>query len=166
MTPARAALIRESWAAVEPIADDAARLFYGRLFEVDPGIAQLFHHADMDKQRMVLMQTLSVVVDNVDRLDRLMPEVEALGRRHAGYGAAPEYFPIVGSALLWTLEQGLGDAFTDETAHAWADAYRRLSSSMIEAARQAQARAALPRRRRWRGPAPLPLGLATGSVST
>jgi nitric oxide dioxygenase len=166
MTPARAALIRESWAAVEPIADAAARLFYTRLFEVDPRIAQLFQHADMDKQRLVLMQTLSVVVDNVDRLDSLMPEVEALGRRHAGYGAAPEHFPIVGSALLWTLEKGLGNAFTDETAYAWADAYRRLSSSMIEAARKAETRAALPRRRRWRGPAPLPLGLATGSVST
>ena len=166
MTPARADLIRASWAAVEPMADVAARLFYARLFEVDPRIAQLFHHADMEKQRLVLMQTLSVVVGNVDRLDNLMPEVEALGRRHAGYGAAPEYFPIVGTTLLWTLEQGLGHAFTDEVAYAWADAYRRLSSSMIEAARRAEVRSASPRRRRWRGPAPLPLGLATGSVST
>jgi hemoglobin-like flavoprotein len=165
MTPDKQQLIRTTWSAVEPIADDAARLFYDRLFELDPRVAMLFRHADMEKQRMVLMQTLAVVVSNIDRLDQIIPEVEALGRRHAGYGVRAEHFAPVGSALLWTLERSLGAAFSEEVAHAWADAYRRLSSAMIEAARMAEPMPERPKRRPWRT-APLPLGLATGSVST
>ena len=165
MTPAEQELIRSSWAAVEPIADDAAKLFYARLFHLDPRAAALFRHADMEKQRMVLMQTLRVVVRNIDRLDQIIPEVEALGRRHAGYGVRAEQYATVGSALLWTLEQGLGDEFTEEIANAWADAYRRVSSAMIEAARLAESPSPRRKRRRWRDH-PLPLGLAMGSVST
>ena len=166
MTPAQQQLIRSSWSAIEPTADDAAKLFYARLFELDPRLAAHFRHSDMEKQRMVLMQTLTVVVRNIDRLDQIVPEVEALGRRHAGYGVEAEQYTTVGRALLWTIEQVLGDAFTDETAYAWADAYRRVSSAMIEAARLAGAPMARRERRRWRAPAPLPLGLAMGSVST
>lgn len=138
MTPADQQLIRTSWAAVEPIADQAATLFYARLFELDPRISELFRHTDMDKQRKVLMQTLAVVVRSIDRLDQVVPAVEALGRRHAGYGVEVEHFATVGSALLWTLEQGLGDDFTAQTALAWADAYRRLSSVMIEAMQESE----------------------------
>jgi hemoglobin-like flavoprotein len=162
----RQELIRASWAAIEPNADEVAELFYARVIELDPRLDALFRHADMARQRMVLMQTLGIVVRNIDRLDQILPEVEALGRRHAGYGVRADHYPIVGRALLWTLERGLGDAFTSETAIAWADAYRRISSAMIEAARLAE-RPPVPRtRRRWRAPAPLPLGLAMGSVST
>ena len=138
MTPASQHLIRTSWSAVEPIADQAATLFYDRLFELDPPVRELFRHTDMEKQRKVLMQTLAVVVRSIDRLDQVVPAVEALGRRHAGYGVEVEHFATVGSALLWTLEQGLGDDFTDETALAWADAYRRLSSVMIEAMQESE----------------------------
>ena len=165
MTPARQQLIRSSWSAIEPIADDAAKLFFARLLDLDPRIAPLFRHADMEKQRMLLMQTLGVVVNNIDRLDQILPEVEALGRRHASYGVWPEQYATVGSALLWTLERGLGDDFTEETAYAWGDAYRRVSSVMIEAAQLVAPASDRPRRRRWRT-APVPLGLAMGSVST
>lgn len=165
MTPTEQQLIRSSWAAVEPSADDVAKLFYARLFQVDPRLSRLFRDSDMEKQRMVLMQTLTVVVRNIDRLDQIIPEVEALGRRHAGYGVTADQYATVGRALVWTIEQGLGDAFTDETGHAWADAYRRVSSAMIEAARLAET-PSMQRKRRWRTPTPLPLGLAMGSVST
>jgi hemoglobin-like flavoprotein len=166
MTPANQQLIRTSWAAVDPMADDAAKLFYARLVELDPRLSAYFRYTDMEKQRMVLMQTLAVVVNNIDRLDQIIPEVEALGRRHAGYGVKADHYPIVGSALLWTLHHALGDAFTDETGYAWADAYRRVSSAMLEAARLAETPPAPRRRRKWRAPSPLPLGLAVGSVST
>ena len=165
MTPTEQQLIRSSWTAVEPFADDVAKVFYARLFEVDPRIAKLFRDSDMDKQRMVLMQTLSVVVRNIDRLDQIIPEVEALGRRHAGYGVTADHYATVGTALIWTVQQGLGDAYTDETGFAWADAYRRVSSAMIEAARMAET-PTVQRKRKWRAPTPLPLGLAMGSVST
>jgi nitric oxide dioxygenase len=166
MTPDQQQLIRASWSAVEPIADDAAKLFYARLTELDPRAAALLRHVDMDRQRMLLMQTLGVVVSNIDRLDQIVPEVEALGRRHAGYGVGAEQYATVGSALLWTLERGLGNEFTEQTAHAWADAYRRVSSVMVEAARLAEPRSDRPRRRKWRTATALPLGLAMGSVST
>ena len=135
MTPTDIDRIRASWAAVEPIADAAAGLFYGRLFELDPAIERLFRRTDMPAQRKVLMQTLTVVVKSLDKLDQIVPAVQALGRRHAGYGVREEHYATVGAALLWTLEQGLGDAFTPEVRDAWAGAYGILASVMIEAAR-------------------------------
>jgi nitric oxide dioxygenase len=134
MTPIEITLIRDSWAAVEPIADAAAGLFYGRLFELDPAIERLFRRTDMDAQRKNLMQTLTVVVRSLDKLDQIVPAVQALGRRHAGYGVREAHYATVGQALLWTLEQGLGPAFTPEVRAAWAGAYGTLASVMIAAA--------------------------------
>ncbi len=135
MTPTQVGLIRESWAAVEPIADTAAGLFYGRLFELDPALERLFRRTDMDRQRKVLMQTLTVVVKTLDRVEELLPAVEALGRRHAGYGVREAHYATVGAALLWTLKQGLGEAFTAAVREAWTVAYGTLASVMIEAAK-------------------------------
>ena len=135
MTPTEIDLIRASWSSVEPIADTAAGLFYGRLFELDPAIERLFRRTDMAAQRKVLMQTLTVVVKSLDRLDQIVPAVQALGRRHAGYGVREAHYATVGAALLWTLEQGLGEAFTPPVREAWATAYGILASVMVEAAR-------------------------------
>jgi hemoglobin-like flavoprotein len=137
MTPTQVGLIRESWAAVEPIADTAAGLFYGRLFELDPTLERLFRRTDMVRQRQVLMGTLAVVVKTLDRIEELLPAVEALGRRHAGYGVRESHYATVGAALLWTLEQGLGEAFTPAVREAWTAAYGTLASVMIEAAKSA-----------------------------
>ena len=133
MTPAQVESIRTSWSAVEPIQDLAATLFYDRLFELDPTLRRLFRRTDMPAQKKVLMQTLTVVVKSLDRLDQLVPAVQALGRRHATYGVRAEHYDKVGAALLWTLGQGLGDAFTPELRDAWAEAYSVLASVMIEA---------------------------------
>jgi hemoglobin-like flavoprotein len=135
MTPTEIELIRASWAAVEPIADTAAGLFYGRLFELDPAIERLFRRTDMAGQRKILMQTLTVVVKSLDRLDQIVPAVRALGRRHAGYGVRESHYATVGAALLWTLEQGLGETFTPDVRSAWTTAYGTLATVMIEAAR-------------------------------
>lgn len=133
MTPRQIERIRTSWSAVEPMAVQAATLFYSQLFELDPTIKRLFRSADMEKQRKVLMQTLSVVVKSLDKLDTIMPAIQALGRRHAGYGVRAEHYETVGAALLWTLEQGLGEAFDEETRDAWTAAYGTLASVMIAA---------------------------------
>ena len=135
MTPTDIDLIRASWSGVEPIADTAASLFYGRLFELDPAIERLFRRTDMAAQRKILMQTLTVVVKSLDRLDQIVPAVQALGRRHAGYGVREAHYATVGAALLWTLEHGLGEAFTPPVREAWATAYGILASVMIDAAR-------------------------------
>ena len=134
MNPTDIDLIRSSWAGVEPIADTAAGLFYGRLFELDPAIERLFRRTDMPAQRKILMQTLTVVVKSLDKLEQLVPAVQALGRRHAGYGVREAHYATVGEALLWTLEQGLGASFTPPVRAAWAEAYGILASVMIAAA--------------------------------
>ena len=134
MTPTEVGLIRASWAAVEPIADTAASLFYARLFELDPAIERLFRRTDMAAQRKNLMQTLTVVVKSLDRLDQIVPAVQALGRRHAGYGVREAHYATVGAALLWTLDQGLGEAFTPAVREAWITAYGTLATVMIDAA--------------------------------
>jgi hemoglobin-like flavoprotein len=134
MTPRQIQLVRSTFGLVEPIADQAAQLFYGRLFALDPYLADLFAATDMKKQRRVLMGTLAVVVKGLDRLDTLTPAVEALGRRHVSYRVVRDDYGKVGAALLWTLEQGLGDAFTPEVHEAWATAYGLLASVMIAAA--------------------------------
>jgi hemoglobin-like flavoprotein len=137
MTPRQIELVRSSFAAVEPIADVAATIFYRRLFDLDPTVRELFAATDMAAQRRNLMQTLTVVVRALDRLDTIVPAVEALGRRHGGYGVRPEDFETVGAALLDTLEEGLGASFTTETRDAWAAAYGILASVMIGAAEEA-----------------------------
>ena len=134
MTPTQVDMIRTSWTAVEPIGDVAATLFYDRLFELQPALRRLFARTDMDQQKKILIQTLTVVVKSLDRLDQLVPAIEALGRRHAGYGVRAGHYDTVGAALLWTLGQGLGDAFTPELETAWTEAYSTLASVMIGAA--------------------------------
>jgi hemoglobin-like flavoprotein len=131
-------LIKQSWAQVEPIADTAATLFYGRLFELAPELRPMFT-GDMHEQGRKLMQMLAMVVRGLDRLERIVPAVQQLGERHAGYGVRPEHYEVVGAALLWTLEQGLGEAFTPPVRSAWTTAYRVLASTMQDAALAAAA---------------------------
>jgi hemoglobin-like flavoprotein len=141
MTPRQQTLISESWTQVAPIADQAATIFYARLFELDPSIRPMFAHTDMAAQRKNLVQTLTVVVKSIDRLEAVVPAVEALGRRHAGYGVRPSHFATVGAALLDTLAVGLGEAFTPEMREAWATAYGILADVMIGAMGQEAAAA-------------------------
>ena len=133
MTPHQVLLVRATFALVEPIADDAAAVFYRRLFHLDPHLRALFP-SDLSGQRRNLMQTLTVVVRNLDRLEGIVPAVEALGRRHAGYRVRRDDYETVGAALLDTLQEALGEVFTPEVRGAWATAYGILASVMIDAA--------------------------------
>ena len=135
MTPNQIKLVQASFAQVAPIAATAADLFYNRLFEIAPNLRAKFPE-ELGEQKKKLMAMLGTVVAGLDRLDTLMPAVQALGRRHAGYGVAPAHYTPVGSALLWTLEQGLGSAFTPDVKDAWATAYITLSTTMIDAANE------------------------------
>ena len=133
LTADKIARVQETFATIAPIADDAAALFYRRLFELDPTLKAMFR-GDMSDQRRKLMQMLTAAVKGLNNLDRLVPVVEDLGRRHAGYGVADAHYNTVGEALLWTLEKGLGDAFTPEVKDAWATVYGLLASTMQNAA--------------------------------
>jgi nitric oxide dioxygenase len=135
MTPNQIKLVQTSFAQVAPIAATAADLFYGRLFETAPQVRAMFP-ADISEQKKKLMAMLGTVVAGLNNLDTLMPAVRALGRRHGGYGAKAQHYAPVGAALLWTLEKGLGAAFTPDVKDAWATAYIVLSTTMIDAANE------------------------------
>jgi nitric oxide dioxygenase len=130
MTPDQVALVQESFARIAPISEAAAVLFYDRLFEIAPQVKAMFP-ADMTEQRRKLMATLAVVVNGLGNLESILPAASALAKRHVSYGAKPQHYPVVGAALLWTLEKGLGDAWTTEAAEAWTAAYGTLSGYMI-----------------------------------
>jgi nitric oxide dioxygenase len=130
MNPSQVKLVQESFAKVAPISEQAAVIFYDRLFEVAPAVKAMFP-ADMAEQRKKLMATLAVVVNGLSNLESILPAASALATRHVSYGAKPEHYPVVGGALLWTLEKGLGAAWTPEVAAAWTAAYGTLSNFMI-----------------------------------
>ena len=138
LTQAQIALVQNSFAVVAPIADDAAVLFYRRLFEIDPTLQAMFR-GDMADQRRKLMQMLSAAVKGLNHIDRLIPVVEDLGRKHAGYGVEEHHYETVANALLWTLEKGLGTAFTPDVREAWTTVYGLLASTMARAAAKAEA---------------------------
>jgi hemoglobin-like flavoprotein len=134
MTPEQKQLVRATWAQIVPIADAAAEQFYNRLFEIDASTHALFGASDMPAQRKKLVQTLAVAVGNLDTIESLLPAVEDLGRRHAGYGVTDRHYESVGAALLWTLERGLGHAWTPAVSEAWTAVYGLLSAVMRSAA--------------------------------
>ena len=133
MTPEQVKLVQESFAKVAPISDQAAVLFYDRLFAIAPQVKAMFP-ADMTEQRKQLMATLAVVVNGLGNLESVLPAASALAIRHVSYGARREHYSVVGAALLWTLEKGLGDGWTPEVADAWTAAYGTLSGFMISEA--------------------------------
>lgn len=112
--------------------DQLIARFYDRLFEIDPSTRPLFH-GDMAAQRQMLIQALAYVVRGLDDLPTLVPAIQNLGKRHAGYGVTVEHWTSVGSALLWALEDAFGDAFTTEVYNAWAAAYGLIAETAIAA---------------------------------
>ncbi|MDO3722028.1 globin family protein [Marinobacter sp. chi1] len=127
-------LVQESFAKVAPIADQAAAMFYSKLFEMDPELKPLFK-GDMTEQGQKLMKMIGVAVNSLGRLDDIVPAVQQLGVRHVGYGVKDADYDTVGGALLWTLEQGLGDDFTPECKEAWTQTYTVLASTMKDSAK-------------------------------
>ena len=137
MSPEQKTLVQETWRQVVPIADVAASLFYGRLFRIDPSTRHLFAGTDLESQKKKLIRALAMVVGSLDRVEELVPTIADLGRRHAGYGVRDAHYDSVGTALLWTLEQGLADAWTAEVQEAWTAAYGLLAGVMRGAANEA-----------------------------
>lgn len=120
-----------SFAKVAPIAGVAADLFYDRLFETAPDVRRMFP-SDLAEQKKKLMAMLGTAAAGLSKPDALLPVVRALGQQHAGYGVKAEHFAPVGAALIWTLERGLGEAFTSEVKAAWIEVYGALSRTMID----------------------------------
>lgn len=136
MTPEQKTLVQESFEKVAPISEQAAAIFYGKLFEMDPSLKPMFK-GDITEQGRKLMTMLGTAVRSLDNLDALVPVVQKLGARHVDYGVKTSHYATVGAALLDTLAAGLGDDFTPEVKEAWVEVYGVLSSTMIAAADEA-----------------------------
>jgi len=129
-------VVRESWKQFEPVAEQSAGFFYEKLFELDPEARRLFARTDMEAQGRKVMQMFAEIVRTLDRPEELITEVADLGRRHVHYGVRDSQYDSVGIALLWTLERGLGPAFTPEVRNAWTEAYLLLSTVLRRATAQ------------------------------
>ena len=134
MNAKQIALIHHSFEQLVPAAEQLATTFYQRLFELDPTLQPLFQH-DIALQGRKFMTMLAVVVRGLDALDRLLPDVENLGRRHVAYGVSDTHYQIVEVALLWAIQEQLGVHWTSAVGAAWAAAYRLLADTMQRAAR-------------------------------
>ena len=137
MTTEQIELVQSTWAKVAPNAEQVAELFYTRLFEIAPEVQPLFT-TDKAEQGKKLTQTLAVAVKGLPKLDTIVGAVQDLGVRHNDYGVIDEHYESVGAALLWTLEEGLGESFTPEVKEAWTRTYVTLATVMKEAAAAAQ----------------------------
>jgi len=126
-------LVRESFDLIEPIAPQAGEMFYANLFEADPSLQHLFK-GDMAAQSAKLMQMVALAVAKLDEPEALVPVLQVLGQRHAGYGVRPEHYDTAGAALLKTLYQGLGVAYNAEVEEAWVEVYALVAGTMKEAA--------------------------------
>jgi nitric oxide dioxygenase len=126
-------LIQASFEKVAPHAETAASMFYGRLFEIAPIVKPLFK-GDMKEQGRKLMATLGVVVGSLNNLDAIVPVAKSLALKHVSYGVKADHYQPVGEALIWTLQEALGEGFNDDTRGAWLAAYTILSRVMIEEA--------------------------------
>jgi len=133
MTPEQVKLVQDSFAKVVPIAGTAADLFYDRLFTIAPEVRSLFP-SDLTEQKKKLMQMLATAVTNLHQVEKIIPAVEDLGRRHVAYGVTDKHYEPVGAALLWTLEQGLGPDFTPPVKAAWTETYMTVAGVMQKAA--------------------------------
>jgi hemoglobin-like flavoprotein len=135
MTPDQVRVIRESFAELAPIGDAVAMLFYSRLFQIDPDLAQLFVSTDRKAQGRKLRAALAFVVNGADRPATLLAPLQALARRHVAYGVEEEHYATVGEALIDTLAAHFGPRFTPHLRDAWLAAYTLVSGVMITATR-------------------------------
>ena len=142
MTDLNLDIVRSTWAKVLPIADQAADLFYGRLFDIAPDVEPLFAGSNMAEQKSKLLTALNLAVQNTHNTGVLVPLLEDLGRRHVDYGVKDEHYDAVGAALIWTLERGLGADFTEEARTSWTAVYGLVADTMKRAANEAVSTAA------------------------
>jgi hemoglobin-like flavoprotein len=137
MTPTQVKLAQDSFAKLA-IAGKLADLFYDRLFALAPELRSLFP-GDLSGQKKMMMQMWTIGVNNLHRLQTIIPVVQELGRRHVGYGATEKHYESVGAAWLWAIEQGLGPDFNPSVMEAWTAVYLTFADVMQKAATEVNA---------------------------
>ncbi len=129
MTKEDIELVKSSWAIFMPISEATAKLFYGKLFEIDPTLKLMFSDS-MEEQGKKLILMVDTAVNNLDQPDQIVPAIQALGERHVTYGVKAAHYDSFGEALIWTLRRGLGPGFTDDIRNAWLTTYALLADTM------------------------------------
>lgn len=133
MTDEQIILIKKTWKLFRDINPAlVGDTFYAKLFADNPALRKMFPK-NMNEQYTKLIDMLSTIVARLDHLGDLTNEITAMARRHVQYGVKPEHYRLVGNALLWTLEQGLGKDWTQEIKEAWSECYTTLADTMIKA---------------------------------
>lgn len=135
MNPSTIDNVQRTFNIIAPISDDAAALFYSKLFELDPSLKSMFS-GDMAEQGKKLMKILGVAVSSLNNLEAIVPAVQDLGRRHVKYGVRPQHYNTVAEAILWMLAQTLGATFTPAIKQSWTEVYTVLAETMIAAANE------------------------------
>ncbi len=137
MTKSNIELVKKSWAIVATLEMEmVGGLFYNRLFEVMPEVKPMFSRTPLPEQSKKLLTMLSYIIAKLDKIEDILDEVAKLARRHTQYGVVDEHYAAVGSALLWTLQKGLGKQWDDELAIAWTEVYTTLANAMMVASRE------------------------------
>ena len=146
MTPAQIRLLQKSFIAIKPIKAQIGLDFYGKLFELAPE-TRAFFISNLERQWRNLMSVfeklvsdelpsmLTVPVTDSGSKEVSLPGITELAHHYATRGAGPEHLPAAKTALLWALEQHLGEAYDEETADAWAIAFDLIAASMISVMR-------------------------------
>lgn len=124
-------MLERSFDLLAPRGDELVERFYRRLFETAPSTRPLFAHADMVAQRRALLGALVTVRRSLRDLPAIVPALEKMGARHAGYGVRADHYPVVGSVLLVTMAELGGDAWRPEYTAAWAEAYGVVQDAML-----------------------------------
>src|SRR5438105_3865288 len=122
-------LIRDSFESLREYAEPLSLLFYGKLFELDPGARKLFHN-DLALQGRKLMDMLTSVVESLDDPHPMRARLAKLGHQHSEYGVRPSQYDTVTQALLWSIGQALGASFDAPTREAWCLAINAICSAM------------------------------------
>jgi len=129
-------MIRDSFELAKPIAARVAERFYENLWGDYPQSKGLFQKVDMAKQRNALVGSLVQIVDNLDQPQKLTNYLQAMGARHISYGTEELHYSWVGASLLKTFGEFLGDAWTPALRDQWTMAYKVISETMIQGARE------------------------------
>ena len=133
MTERQILLVKNSWKLFRKVDPKfIGEVFYGKLFQQLPSLRSMFK-GDMTAQYGKLVDMLSLVITRLDKPELVTDEITQLAIRHVQYGVRPGHYKLVGDALLWTMEHGLGSDWDSETAEAWSVCYAMLSDMMIKA---------------------------------
>lgn len=133
MTSEQTQIIQNTWAAVSKLDDETVGgLFYNNLFTIQPALRSLFK-SPVPEQSKKLMAMLHYLIHNLHKPQEITTGLTHLAQRHVQYNVTPEHYNIVGSALLLTLEQGLGELWNEEVKQAWVALYTNVASIMIAA---------------------------------